>query len=140
MIATTDTPTTVLATTDTGLQVLTQRQEVMFKDGSTVQLHPVQMTGVPHPFLRALQCSGDWVVTDLRKHGPELEDDVRRLQPRDTPGVVFFTLRATYRCRDDFVRAVMLNGTGGAAPGGAAPLPFPPPRHQAQSTAKDLFS
>lgn len=91
-----------------GLQVLAQRQEVMFKDGSTVPLHPVLVAGKRNMFLRALQSDGHWLVTDLRAHGPELEADVLRLQPRDTPGVVFFTLRATYRCRLEFLNAVAL--------------------------------
>lgn len=111
MTATIDTPATVLATTDTGLQVLAQRHEVMFKDGTAVHLHPVQQAGVQHTFLRALQCGGGWHVTDLRTHGPELEDDVLRLQPRDTQGVVFFTLRAAYRCRDEFVARVLHTST-----------------------------
>lgn len=91
-----------------GLQVLAQRQEVMFKDGSTVHLHPVLVGSKRNMFLRALQGDGQWLLTDLRAHGPELEADVLRLQPRDTPGVVFFTLRAAYRCRLEFLNAVAL--------------------------------
>jgi hypothetical protein len=121
-----------------GMHVLAQRQEVMFKDGTSVQLHPVQVGGTRDTFMRALQISGAWMVTDLRHHGPELEDDVLRLQPRDTQGVVFFTLRGAYRCRDEFVRAVLHMADSRSAR--HAPPPFPPPRHQAQPTAKDLFS
>jgi hypothetical protein len=89
-----------------GLQVLAQRQEVMFRDGSAVHLHPVLVAGQRDMFLRALQCESRWLATDLRAHGPELEDDVLRLQPRDTPGVVFFTLRSSYACALDFLSAV----------------------------------
>lgn len=71
------------------LAVMAQRFEVMFRDGTSVRLHPVAVQGHEQPLLRALQLQGDhWAVIDLRHFGPELEADLRRLQPRDAPGVV----------------------------------------------------
>lgn len=95
------------------LAVHAQRYEVMFKNGSSVQLHPVTVAGQKQPdtFLRALQRDGlRWLVFDLRKvlgprHGAGLEEDVLRLLPRDTPGVVFYTLRAAFPAAAAFVTA-----------------------------------
>ncbi len=131
----TDAPATVLATTATGLQVLAQRHEVMFKDGTAVHLHPVRAAGVQHTFLRAVQCGDGWQVTDLRSHGPELEDDVLRLQPRDTQGVVFFTLRGAYATRQAFVQRVLQ--MAGSPPADATH--FPTRRPPASTPAKELF-
>lgn len=96
-----------------GLVVHAQRHEVMFKNGSSVQLHPVTVAGQEQPdtFLRALQREGlRWLVFDLRKvlgprHGACLEEDVLRLLPRDTPGVVFYTLRAVFPQASTFITA-----------------------------------
>ncbi len=130
------TPSTVLAISD-GVHVLAPKHEVMFKDGSTVVLHPVQVAGSRAMFLRALQLDGQWLVTDLRTHSKELEADVLRLQPRDTQGVVFFTLRGAYRSRAEFViRVAQLADSGNKR----TPLPVPPPRQLAPTLAKDLFS
>ena len=81
-------------------QVLAQRFEVMFRDGSTVQLHPVTHTEAPgacDTFLRAIHHEGlRWIVFDLRHLSAEVEADILRLLPRDTPGVVFYTLRQSF--------------------------------------------
>lgn len=94
------------------VQVHAQRHEVMFKNGSAVQLHLVSQPGMHQPdtFLRALQREGlRWMVFDLRKvlgrHGAELETDVLRSLPRDTPGIVFYTLRAVFAHASAFVTA-----------------------------------
>ena len=78
-------------------QVHAQRFEVMFKDGSTLGLHPVCAEGVPQMFLRALHFEGlRWLVFDLRKLSQDIEADILRLLPRDTPGVIFYTLRQAF--------------------------------------------
>jgi hypothetical protein len=78
-------------------QVHAQRFEIMFKDGSTVGLHPVCAEGQPQMFLRAVHYEGlRWLVFDVRRLHPDIEADILRLQPRDTPGVLFYTLRATF--------------------------------------------
>lgn len=77
-----------------GLQVHAQRYEIMFKDGTTLGLHPVVAHGTVQMFLRALHHEGLlWVVFDVRHLAPEIEADVLRLHARDTPGVVFYNLR-----------------------------------------------
>lgn len=77
--------------------VLAQRHEVMFKDGTTLHLHPVADTGFQQPNLRALQVEGmRWLVFDLLRLVPEIELDLRRLHPRDHIGAVFYTLRLRF--------------------------------------------
>jgi hypothetical protein len=79
------------------LAVHAQRHEVMFKDGTSLALHPVSAHGTPQMFLRAVQHeSGLWLVFDLRHLDKEIESEVLRLHSRDTPGVVFYTLRRYY--------------------------------------------
>lgn len=74
-----------------------QRCEVMFRDGSTIGLHPVSLGGDLQMFLRAVQVDGlQWTVFDVRDYGSEVETDIKRLQPRDAHGVVFYTLRLAY--------------------------------------------
>ena len=94
------------------LQIHAQRHEVMFHDGSAVHLHLVTAAAPqPDAFLRALRQEGlRWLVVDLREvlgphHGAELEKDVLRLLPCDTPGVVFYTLRAAFVHAAAFVTA-----------------------------------
>lgn len=96
--------------THQGWQVLAQRYEVMWRDGSAVHLHPVLRAGVRDTFVRAFLHQGTrWVLTDLRHHGAELEADVLRLQPRDTPGVIFYTLRQAYPTAQAFVQHAWLH-------------------------------
>lgn len=79
------------------LAVHAQRHEVMFKDGTSLALHPVSVLGTPQMFLRAVQqASGLWLVFDLRHLDKEIEAEVLRLHSRDTPGVIFYTLRRYY--------------------------------------------
>jgi hypothetical protein len=87
-----------------GLDVLAQRFEIMFKDGTAVALHPVHAVGTPQMFLRAVHHEGlQWVVFDLRHLAAEMEADVLRLHSRDTPGVVFYTLRRHFPTASDFL-------------------------------------
>lgn len=86
-------------------QVHAQRCEVMFRDGTSVGLHPVSLDGEPQMFLRAVQTEGlQWAVFDVRHFGHEVEADIKRLQPRDSHGVVFYTLRLRYRTADVFLQ------------------------------------
>lgn len=91
-----------------GWQVLAQQYEVMWRDGSAVQLHPVLLQGVPATFVRAFVHEARWVLTDLRHHSPEIQADVLRVQPRDTPGIVYYTLRHGYPSAQAFVRSAWL--------------------------------
>lgn len=79
------------------LAVHAQRHEVMFKDGTSLALHPVSVQGTPQMFLRAVHhASGLWLVFDLRALDKDIEAEVLRLHSRDTPGVIFYTLRRYY--------------------------------------------
>lgn len=79
------------------MAVHAERHEVMFKDGTSITLHPVSAGDAPQMFLRAVQhASGLWLVFDLRHLDKEIEAEVLRLHSRDTPGVVFYTLRRYY--------------------------------------------
>lgn len=85
-------------------QVHAQRCEVMFRDGTSVGLHPVSIDGDLQMFLRAVQTEGlQWAVFDVRHFGPDVEADIKRLQPRDSHGVVFYTLRLKYRTAAGFL-------------------------------------
>lgn len=85
-------------------RVLGQRHEVMFRDGTAIGLHPLVWHGVPQICLRALRTAwlpaslldSDWLMLDLRMLLPELESDLIRLEPRDHPGCVFYSLRLAY--------------------------------------------
>ena len=80
-----------------GLAVHDQHHEIMFKDGSTLGLHPVSANYTLQMFLRAVRDdTGLWLVFDLRHLVHDIEDDMRRLPPRDTPGLVFYSLRRHY--------------------------------------------
>lgn len=85
------------------VSVLPARHEVMFHDGLTVGLHPVAAAGHVHTFLRAVVAEGRTEIIDLRQVSGELHDDLLRLQPRDHPGAVFYTLRGMFHTRRAFL-------------------------------------
>ena len=88
-----------------------QRQEVMFKDGTAVTLHPVFDCGAPCTHHRALHLpKGITLVVDLRTLVRQIGDDICLAAPRDVPGIVFFTLRHHYSTAELFVRAVSQHG------------------------------
>jgi hypothetical protein len=98
---------TRVITTDGAFAVHAQRHEVMFHDGLALGLHPVCQDGHVQMYLRAVHVEGlRWVLFDVRHVPGELHDDLLRLQPRDHPGAVFFTLRAVYRTRRAFEQAL----------------------------------
>jgi hypothetical protein len=87
--------------------VLAQCYNVAFRDGTSVGLHPVVRAGVREVFLRAVRVEGlQWLVFDLRHLSAAIEDDILQLQPRDTPGVVLYTLRGLYPSAKAFHAAV----------------------------------
>lgn len=83
-------------------QVQPACHEIMFRDGSTVGLHPVcvlDSQGRAHHdmFLRALAGSPlHWLVIDLRDLAPDLDADMRAHLALDLPGLVYYTLRHRY--------------------------------------------
>lgn len=87
--------------------VLSQRYEVLFADGSAVELHEVQEDGYPRMFLRALVSPDIGVcLFDLRQLCKEFDEDLRSLPARDAHGVVFYTLRSHFKTGTDFHRRV----------------------------------
>jgi hypothetical protein len=110
-------------------QVLAQRYEVMWRDGSAVHLHPVLHQGVPATFVRAMLVAGHWLLTDVRHHGADIEADILRLQPRDTPGVVFYTLRGAYRTAQAFVAQASLRPVATWPHADACTRPAPQQQH-----------
>jgi hypothetical protein len=88
--------------------VLAEAHIVRWPDGSSVDLHAVQVHGFTHNFLRALRHEGlYWVVVDLRKICPTIEPDLHILPRRDHQGAVLYNLRADYRNASAFTLAAM---------------------------------
>lgn len=87
--------------------VLSHRHEVLFADGSKVDLHNVQDDGYASMFLRALVDPHVGVlVFDLRQVCKSFDEDLRSLPARDAHGVVFYTLRQHFKNALDFHRRV----------------------------------
>lgn len=76
-------------------EVLSQRFEVMWPDGSTVGLHPVRQAGSDCLYYRALPFDSClWAIIDLRVFVDRLPDEV--LAGRPLHGRVFKDLRAKF--------------------------------------------
>lgn len=96
------------AHTLTPLRVLPARHEIMWRDGTTLGLHPVAGPAGTEMFLRAVHGPGGCTVFDLRRlsEGAQLETDLKTLQPRDHPGCIFFSLRLAYRTAAACLQAI----------------------------------
>lgn len=95
------------------MEVLAQRHEIMFRDGTAVVLHPVQAHGLPMLTLRALQRpDGSLQLVDLARLVRRLDGELRTTPPRDIPGLVFFTLREVYPGATLFVADVERRACG----------------------------
>ena len=78
-------------------EVLDQRQEIMFRDGSIATLHRVQIRGFTSLTLRATQFDGeDLIVFDLCRVASSLGAMPSSMRPSDIAGTVFQTLRMCY--------------------------------------------
>lgn len=102
-------------------EVHAQRHEVMFRDCSAVQLHPVHAHGLPMLLLRVLELDDTrFQLFDLGKLVPALGRALPAVPERDVIGHVFFTLRAEYSCAASFAAHVHQHaiGTWTAQPGG----------------------
>lgn len=108
--------------------VLAQQHEVMWRDGSALWLHHVQIGGLDAPLLRALQVDGEWALLDIARALPALADDMRVQPRRDSQGLIWFHLRGRWGSADGFIAHIRphlqpLRGGGGAAfAGSAAPV------------------
>ena len=73
---------------------LAQRQQIEFRDGSQLVLHPLFDNGTPLPYHRAIHLPGKApMVVDLRHAARQLGEDICVAQERDIPGLVRYTLR-----------------------------------------------
>lgn len=96
-----------------GLDVLAQRHEIMWRDGTAVQLHPVYANGLPMLTLRALVLQdGRLVLFDLAHLVPRLDAELRTCPERDVTGHVFFALRQAYRSAAHFSQDVVRHAMG----------------------------
>jgi hypothetical protein len=102
-----------------GLEVLAQRHEVMWRDGTTVTLHPVQANGLPMLALRAVALpGGQLLLVDLARLVRRLDAELRACPARDVPGHVFFTLRQAYGSAVSFTADAQRKATGSWQPVG----------------------
>lgn len=76
--------------------------ELCFKDGTCLWLRQVSSD----PLQRTVDHKGELLQVDLRRISPLLEDEVYQAAPRDQPGVIFFTLRQTFKSAAAFIEAV----------------------------------
>ena len=87
--------------------IASTRHEVMFKDGTTVYLQPVIISGMRCAFRRVLVLpKGITMMFDLRHLVPGIGDDLCIADERDIPGIVFFSLRGRYETSSHLVRDV----------------------------------
>jgi len=76
---------------------LAQRQEIEFRDGSQLVLHPVFDLDAPLTHHRAIYLPGKPpMLVDLRHASRQLGDDLCQAQARDIPGLVRYTLRHAF--------------------------------------------
>lgn len=77
--------------------VLAQRQETLLRDGTLLELHPVQEDGIESTFLRALLMKGvGCFIVDVRKLVSDLDHELRVAPTRDRPGTLAHFLRQAF--------------------------------------------
>lgn len=85
--------------------VAAQRCEVMWRDGTSVVLHPVLEQGIEATHLRAMRgADGGWFVFNVTRVLPTLGDDLRLAHPRDHQGLIFYSLRLRFPTAAEFAR------------------------------------
>jgi hypothetical protein len=89
--------------------VLWERQAIVFKDGSTLELHAVRKLAIDDTFLRAIRFDEHWFVFDLRAIRKSLALDIAQAPPRDISGVVLYTLREAFATSGDFLERLLAN-------------------------------
>ena len=92
--------------TEQSMEVASQRYEIMFRDGSTIGLHQVWSHGAPVRLLRALRTDSTLIVFDLSDVMRELAHDLAVANPRDIPGLVFYSLRTKFSTADDVLNII----------------------------------
>lgn len=88
------------------MYVLAQRHEVMWRDGTTVQLHPVMAGDLTMIMHRAVELpNGQLLLIDLTRVVRALDGELRVTQERDQVGHVFYSLRHAFRSATPFLEA-----------------------------------
>lgn len=107
-------------------EVLAQRAEVMWPNGSAVGLHAIRLNGIDAFYLRAVHHTGHWIVFDLRLTSPELGPELGKLPRRDAAAAVFTSLRRHFSCAEEFLGAAVSHSRGSwRDPSADAPVPHP---------------
>jgi len=87
-------------------QVLAEREDIRWRDGTEVGIYRVIALGKPDVrFLRAVRGSDTlWRVIDLREVDKHFAQDWLRAAHQDRNGIVLYTLRCTFESAKAFVR------------------------------------
>ncbi len=89
---------------------LWERQVIVFRDQSSLQLHAVRRDGVDETFHRALLYANEhWCVFDLRSLARSFAADFAALPARDHAGVVLYTLRELFASDAAFIAQAFKN-------------------------------
>lgn len=96
-----------------GMAVMAPRHEVMWRDGSTVQLHPVRRNGLHLHTVRAVRLDDhSLMLIDLARLLPALPATLRTTSPIDVPGVLFYSLRLGFATAPRFLLAAQPHAAG----------------------------
>ncbi len=120
------TDTAILLRTRNDEEVLAQRFEVMWPDGSFVHLHLVRQYGLPATYLRAVRHPiGHFVLFDVRSVVRQLGPDIAAAPERDAPGLVFYALRGALPNAEAFLDTVAAQRPPSRAQQRPMPQPVP---------------
>ena len=96
-----------------GLCVLAHVDTVHLRDGSSVQLHPIQANGLPMLTHRALvTTTGHMQLVDLARLVRQLDAELRACPKRDITGFVLYTLRQAFATAVQFNQAAHRAASG----------------------------
>ncbi|QOR55212.1 MAG: hypothetical protein SHS37scaffold296_29 [Burkholderiales phage 68_11] len=109
------------------IEVLSCRHEVLWPDGTRVDMHPVRQSNAPSLLLRAVHraATGQWVLFDLAQLIPHDVVDIKQAHTRDQVGLVMYALRRRYHNAGAFNarvdRHTLATWPGEGRPGAARP-------------------
>jgi hypothetical protein len=95
-----------LRTSSEALSFAQNRQEVMFADGTTIDLHQVYCNGTPVTQMRGLRHQGEVILFSMADVSRELANDLATLLSRDHQGCVFYGLRQRFKSAAEAVAAI----------------------------------
>lgn len=94
-------------------EVLAHGQPVLFGDGQTINLHPVQRHGTALLTQRALVMPGGrLLLVELERLARGIDAELRVTLERDMAGHVYYTLRQRYRSAAQFMAAAERTALG----------------------------